>query len=261
MIFMIAILFCLSLLGGFLSGFLGVGGALVMIPLMLSVPPLLGAGELSVKAVSSLSMVQVLFASLSGIVVHKKNAYVSRYLLLYSGIPMGLASLIGSYFSKDIPDRTILLIFFVMTLGALFLFAFKKRSCSEEISFPVNKTTLPLSVLMGILVGMLSGIVGAGGGFILIPLMTAVLKVPIRLAIGSSLGIIFIAALFGAAGKMLSLQVQFVYLIPVLAGSLLAAQFGARFSRRCSPKAIHNALLAVIALSMIQVLLMLLELF
>lgn len=258
---MIAILFCLSLLGGFLSGFLGVGGALVMIPLMLSVPPLLGAGELSVKAVSGLSMVQVLFASLSGIIVHKKNAYVSRFLLIYTGIPMGLASLLGSYYSKNIPDRTILLIFFILTLAALFLFAFEKHSCREGITFTINKMTLPLSILMGIIVGMLSGIVGAGGGFILIPLMTAVLKVPIRLAVGSSLGIIFIAALFGAAGKMLSLQVEFVYLIPVLAGSLLAAQFGARFSRRCSSKTIHNALLAVIALSMIQVLLKLLEVF
>jgi uncharacterized protein len=258
MTLMIIVLFCLSLLGGFLSGFLGVGGALVMIPLMLSVPPLLGAGDLGVKAVSGLSMVQVVFASLSGIVIHKRNACVSRFLLLYIGIPMGFFSLIGSYLSRYMADTLILLLFLIMTLTALIIFAFDRNTKDPGITFVRTKTSMPLSLLMGAVVGALSGIVGAGGGFILIPLMVTVLKVPLRLAVGSSLGIIFIAAIFGATGKILSLQVEIIYLLPVLAGSLLAAQFGARVSHRCQPRTIHTFLLVIIALSMIQVLLKLL---
>ena len=57
-----------------------------MIPLLLYVPPLLGVGQLDMKQVAAVSMVQVLSASLSGVIVHNKNRFVSKSLLLYMGI-------------------------------------------------------------------------------------------------------------------------------------------------------------------------------
>ena len=75
--FLITLLF-LGLGGGFLSGLLGLGGAIFMIPLLLYVPPLLGVGQLDMKQVAAVSMVQVLSASLSGVIVHHKNRFVSK---------------------------------------------------------------------------------------------------------------------------------------------------------------------------------------
>ncbi|HDT12638.1 MAG TPA: sulfite exporter TauE/SafE family protein, partial [Candidatus Marinimicrobia bacterium] len=73
---MIFLLFCISLLGGFLSGFLGLGGAVVIIPLMLTVPPLFGFDSLTLKTVAGLSMIQVFSASLSSLIIHKRNMFI-----------------------------------------------------------------------------------------------------------------------------------------------------------------------------------------
>src|SRR5512138_1820212 len=90
----------LGLGGGFLSGLLGLGGAIFMIPLLLYVPPLLGVGLLTMKDVAAVSMVQVLSASLTGVLVHNKNRFVSRELLLVMGVMNALGNLAGSLYSK-----------------------------------------------------------------------------------------------------------------------------------------------------------------
>ncbi len=97
---MIVALFFISLVGGFLSGLLGLGGAVIMIPLMLTVPPLFGLDRLEMKTVAGLSMVQVLASAVSGIIIHKKNNFVHTGILVRIGVAMGICSLIGSYASK-----------------------------------------------------------------------------------------------------------------------------------------------------------------
>lgn len=253
---MILTLFCISCVGGFLSGFLGIGGAVVMIPMMLSLPPLLGAGQLGMKSVAGLSMIQVLFASISGLIIHKKNRFIHFKSLLYLGLPMGLLSLLGSYFSKHLENTVIMLVFGVLTLVAFFLLLFYKPDNGQpEIQLENLSPNPLLSIFIGAFVGLLSGIVGAGGGFILIPLMVTFLKMPLKITVGTSLGIVFIGAFFGALGKILSMQVEYLYILPVVAGSLLAARFGAKANKKVPSKTLKNILLFVILISLIQMVL------
>jgi uncharacterized membrane protein YfcA len=103
-------------------------------------------------------------------------------------------------------------------------------------------------MIMGSVVGFVAGIIGAGGGFVLIPIMVRILKIPMKVAVGSSLGIIFFGALMGTAGKMLTLQVQWLYLIPVIGGCLPAAFVGAQVSKRLPAKYVRYALVGLIAI-------------
>jgi uncharacterized protein len=247
---MIFTLFLLALCGGFLSGLLGLGGAVVMIPLMLSVPPLVGVGTLTMKTVAGLSMLQVLAASLSGILIHKKNHFVHIKTLLYTGIPMGICALIGSYFSKYMDDRLMLIIFGILVLLAFVMLLLKK---SEPASHPTGdevQVNSVLAVLVGVFVGFMAGVVGAGGGFIMVPLMLVVLKLPIKVTVGTSLGVVFIGAIMGSLGKILSLQVDLALAVPVILGSIPAARFGASVSKNLSPRLIKYLLLAVVLFSL-----------
>lgn len=249
---MIITLFLISLIGGFLSGFLGLGGAVVMIPLMLNIPPLFNVGELTMKSVAGLSMVQAFFSSISGIIIHRKNHFIHYQILLYIGLSMGVSSLLGSYFSKYLDNEIILIIFAVIILLSMILLLLEhNQNANEKLSdITVNKKLL---IPTGVIIGAISGIVGAGGGFILIPIMTKILKIPLKITIGTSLGIVFIGALFGSIGKILSFQVDYIALAPVVVGSLISAQLGARVSKITPPKILKIILFIVILISFIQV--------
>jgi hypothetical protein len=248
---MMILIFLLAIIGGFLSGFIGLGGAVVMIPLMLTIPPLFGFEPLTMKTVAGLSMMQVLFASLSGIVIHKKNHFVHLKTLFTIGFPMGLFSLAGSYFSKFMDDRLVLMLFGSLIIVSFILLVTDKSK--RDFSLEEVKVNYSLSVLIGSVIGFLAGVVGAGGGFILIPLMIMVLKIPLKITVGTSLGVVFIGAFFGSIGKILSFQVDFLLVIPVVTGSLLGAPFGAHFSKKSSPAMIKGVLFAVIIFSWLQV--------
>lgn len=252
---MIIVLAVLGSLGGFLSGLLGLGGALVMIPLMLTVPPLVGVGELSMKTVAGLSMLQVLFASLSGVIVHGRNSRVHMRTLLLVGIPMGLFSLLGAYSSRYIGEETLLAIFGGLVLVALAILAGDTRSAAgrEEHADALTVSTVR-SLLTGGVVGTLSGMVGAGGGFVLIPVMVSFLRIPLKVTIGTSLGIVLIGALMGSIGKLISLQVDLRLAVPLIIGSLLFARFGARLSNALPAHVLRYILIGVVLLSGIQVL-------
>src|SRR5205823_7032340 len=71
-------LFALGFIGAFVSGLVGVGGALVMVPLLFYVPPLLGVGSLDIKHVSGVTMAQVLAAALVGAFAHGRSAMIHR---------------------------------------------------------------------------------------------------------------------------------------------------------------------------------------
>ena len=75
----------LGFAGAFTSGLVGVGGAIVMIPLLLYVPPLLGVGSLDIKTVAGVTMAQVLAASVMGAWTHGRSAMLHRRLALWGG--------------------------------------------------------------------------------------------------------------------------------------------------------------------------------
>ena len=79
------LLFGLAFCGAFISGLVGVGGAVVMIPLLYYVPPLLGAGQLPIQEVAGLSMTQVLAAAIVGAWSHGRHALVHHRLAWFGG--------------------------------------------------------------------------------------------------------------------------------------------------------------------------------
>ncbi|MBN2781051.1 MAG: sulfite exporter TauE/SafE family protein [Candidatus Marinimicrobia bacterium] len=248
---MIVILFIISIFSGFLSGLLGFGGAIVMIPLLLTFPPLLGAGELSMKAIAGLSMVQVFFASLSGMLIHRKNNFVHVPTLLYIGIPMGISAFAGSYLSLYMENRFVLILFTVLVIVS-FILLFTDKSDHDAKEMEDIRTQKALCIILGTATGLLSGIAGVGGAIILIPVMIRVLKIPTKITIGTSLAIVFFGAFFGSLGKILSFQVEFLLVLPVVLGSLIAAQFGAMLSKVTPPKVLKYLLIAVLFASIVQ---------
>src|SRR5437867_6780839 len=94
----------LGFVGAIVAGLLGVGGAIVMIPLLLYVPPLLGVGALDMKSVAGVTMAQVFVAALSGMIAHRRHRAVHARLAWIGGTAMATGSLIGALVSSRLQD-------------------------------------------------------------------------------------------------------------------------------------------------------------
>jgi hypothetical protein len=81
-------LFVIGVTGAFFSGMLGLGGAIILVPMMLYIPPLLGVGILNMKQVAGITIVVVFVSSLAGVLVHSKNRQITfwNWKLISSGL-------------------------------------------------------------------------------------------------------------------------------------------------------------------------------
>ncbi len=231
----------IGLAAGFMAGLLGIGGGIVIIPLLTFV-----AG-LSIKAATGISIVQALFATISGLLVHRRNRTVDVRLGFSLGAGGVVGSLAGSFGSALVHDTLLTALYlFVVAIGILLLF-FAPRGQLES-SYTVN---IGLAAVMGLGVGVLAGMLGVGGGFIIVPLMISVLKVPTRTAVGTSLLVILPSTFSGSIGKIATGQFDFALGVIVILGSIVGAQIGGRVNSKLTPLTVQlllGALLVVIFL-------------
>lgn len=249
----LCVLLVLSFGGAFVSGLIGVGGAIVMIPLLLYGPPALGVGRLDVKTVAAVTMVQVFVAALSAVVVHRRRRAVHRDLALLGGMAMAAGSLTGAVVSKYVDDRLLLLVFGLMTLIALALLFVPTETVGQLIFADRVEFSRPKAVIVCAAVGAVAGLVGAGGAFLLMPLLMVVVGVPIRVTIGSTLAITALAATAGLVGKIATGQVPLAPSLAVVLGAVPGAQLGAGTSRRLSGAALKRMLFIVVLGSAVRV--------
>lgn len=245
----LATLVLLGLGGGFLSGLLGLGGAIFMIPLLLYVPPLLGLGHLDMKEVAAISMVQVLSASLSGLIVHHKNKFVSTSLLIWMGLCNALGNLAGSLFSGRAKSEALLAIFATMAIIAAVAMFIPKREQGEDIDPAALVYNKPLASALSLAIGLFGGMVGAPGAFIYIPAMIYILGIPTRIVIGSTLGIVCLGAIMGTIGKAATGQIIWPYAIALVIGTVPGAQLGGRVSKKTTTKHLRLAIAVIIAIT------------
>ena len=246
-------LFVLAFFGAFVSGLVGVGGAIVMIPLLYYVPPLLGAGELPIKAVAGLSMTQVLAAAAMGAWSHGRHALVHRGLALTGGAAMAAGSLVGAVLSSHVSGRALLVTFALMTTIALPLMLVSPAEPpggDDRATITFNRAVV--IALFGA-IGVVAGLVGAGGAFLVVPVLVGVLRLPMRLGIGTSLAMVGVSAVTGFLGKALTGQIPLGPALTVVLGSLSGAPLGSRISRRVPVPVLRGVLAGIITLVMLRV--------
>jgi uncharacterized membrane protein YfcA len=249
---MLVLLMALGAIGAFIAGLVGIGGAIVMIPLLLYVPPLFGRPALGIHEASGISMVQVAAAAVTGMLAHRRAGAVDGPLTAYLGGSMLVASLLGGILSDRVSAPLLNILFATLAAAGAALMLGGRRGATAAGADAVSFSRA-VAVLVGIATGLLVGMVGAGGGFLLVPLMIYALHVPVRIAVGTSLAIVALSGIGGMVGKAVTGQIVWGYALALVAGALPAAQLGARASRRVPAAALARmlgGLIALIALKM-----------
>jgi uncharacterized protein len=236
-----------ALAGGiasFLSGLLGVGGGIVLTPLLLYAPPLVGAAALPVKLVTGLTIVQAISGSFIGAQRHWRYGNISMRLVRVMGPTGAIASLAGALLSSIAPDRLILAVFAVFALlGAVALVLPPRGPARERHELGENA---PLAAGIAVVIGFFGGMVGIGAIAFIVAALVYLLRVPVRLAIGTSLAIGLFAALAGLIGKAATAQIEPTLALIVFAAAVISAPLGAWVSVRTPARALMGLLAAVV---------------
>lgn len=238
---------------GFLSGLLGIGGGIVMAPLLLYVPPLFGFEPIPMKIVAGLTIVQGLVACMSGVLSHRQFRMVSRRLSLYMGISIFIAAMAGGAGSGYVSNEILLFLFAGLAFSAAFLMLVPvKGECDNpDVECLTFHRWRAVTAASG--VGLLGGLVGQGGSFILIPLMTSFVQIPTRIAIGSNLAIILLSSTAGFIGKATTGQIEWLMTVPIALTVIPASRMGSLISRSVSVLWLRRALAVLIALAAVRI--------
>ncbi len=248
----IIVIFALGFIGSFLSGMLGIGGAIIKYPLLLFVPPLFGLAAFTSHEVSGISAVEVFFASIAGVWAYRKGGYLNKQLILYMGSAILIGSFIGSYGSGFLSEEAVNIVYGTLALIAAVMMFVPRKNVDDQ---PLEDVTFnkPLAIVLAIIVGIGSGIVGAAGGFLLVPIMLTVLHIPTRMTIATSLAVTLISSVGGSAGKLITGQVDYWPALIMIIASLIAAPLGAKTGKAVNTKILQIILAVMIAATAIKI--------
>jgi uncharacterized membrane protein YfcA len=240
-----------GLAASFLSGLLGIGGGLVLTPLLLYLPPLVGGASIPVKIVTGLTIVQAISGSVLGALRHRSYGNVSPQLVWLMGPPIAIASLAGAFLSRDLSDSVILIVFAVLAfVGAVMLLLPVTAREGDAANIVVDRR---LAIAIALVLGFFGGMVGIGGIAFIIAALIYILRVPPRIAIGSSLGIGLFAAVAALIGKAATAQIDPPLATIVFVSALVASPVGAAVSVRTQPRMLLAILSVVVMIAAVRI--------
>lgn len=207
------------ILAGISLGLIGAGGGILTVPILVylfAVNPVL-ATAYSLFVVGSTSLV--------GVVPKYIDKNISFKTALIFGIPSMISVfLTRKYILPEIPQTVFSVpkgVFLMVLFAILMIFSarsmLKKRNNSQTSNIVISPVFVSL---LGFSEGLITGLVGAGGGFIIIPILTLLAKLDIKKAIGTSLLIVAVKSLIGSLGDVASGYLEFDWKFLILITSL-----------------------------------------
>lgn len=259
---------------GVLSGLLGIGGGTIMVPVLR-----LGYG-LNAFMATATSLFAIIPISLAGAITHIRARSCFPKLGLLLGIAGAVTSSAGVYLGSISPSWLIMLAAAIIIVYSAFTMLRKALRMGKGGTDPAtptgNKGTDPhgaheakqtppcafaftrknaaLAVVIGLIAGFASGYVGVGGGFIMVPLMTAWLGIPMKRTSGTSLIAIIILAIPGVIQQAFLGHIDYLAGIMLCVGAIPGAVLGARLVPRVPERTlrfIFAGLLAVAAVMLV----------
>jgi uncharacterized membrane protein YfcA len=265
---------------GLLSGMFGVGGGFLTTPLLIvyGIPP-------TVAAASAAS--QVTGASVSGVFAHLRRDGVDLHMgavLIAGGVlGSGMGAILFRLLQSTGQIDTVIAVLYVVMLGAIGWLmlseswgairaardgttprAKRRRHHPMVAALPLRwrfyRSGLYISpfapLLLGFATGILTVLLGVGGGFILIPAMLYLIGMPTQVVVGTSLfQILFVSAAATMVHSLTTKAVDIVLAALLLLGSVVGAQIGVRFAQRARPEYLRLALGVIVLLVAIRILL------
>ena len=239
--------FAAAIVIGISLGLIGGGGSILTVPVLvyiLAVNPVL-ATAYSLFVVGSTSLVGAVTYMKKGLVNYKTAlvfavpSFIAVFLtrkFLVPALPDPLFTLGEAIITKNIG---IMVFFALIMLAASYSMITAKKcvDCNEDDPVVFN---FPMIALEGSVVGVITGIVGAGGGFLIIPALVLLAKLPMKMAVGTSLLIIAAKSLIGFLGDLSTQTIDWQLLLIFTALSIVGIFIGSALSKKINEKVLKT---------------------
>jgi uncharacterized membrane protein YfcA len=186
---------------GFASGLLGVGGCFIMVPVQFWVLKYIGVDPtIAIRIAFGTNLLVVLPTAFSGAMTHHRKGAV----LWKAGVTLGIAGTIGAFFgafiASHLPGKVLVVAFGIAVLiGAIRMLTAKPPKITEEPS-----QSVAAFIFWGIPLGIVSGIIGIGGGVLMIPIMVFFLRFKMHQAVGTSTALMIFTAIGGSLSYLIN---------------------------------------------------------
>ncbi len=230
---MIALTVGLAVLVGVSLGLLGGGGSILTVPLLAYV-----AGMDAKHAIAT-SLLVVGTTSAVAAISHARAGRVQWR----TGLIFGMAGMAGAYagglLARFIPGSVLLVGFAVMMVAtAVAMLRGRKDVGTAD---PRHRIPVPKVIIEGLVVGLVTGLVGAGGGFLVVPALALLGGLPMPIAVGTSLVVIAMKSFAGLAGYLVAIDIDWRLAGMVTAAAVVGALIGARLTALVNPDTLRKA--------------------
>lgn len=229
---MIALIGALAVVVGITLGLLGGGGSILTVPLLAYV------ADMDAKEAIATSLLVVGVTSGVAAISHARAGRVNWR----TGLLFGAAGMVGAYtggvLSRFVPGAVLMLAFAVMMVAtAVAMLRGRKDSGGKKRTGP-----LPIGriLLDGAVVGLVTGMVGAGGGFLVVPALTLLGGLPMPIAVGTSLVVIAMKSAAGFAGYATTVSINWQLAAIVTVAAVLGSLIGGRMTTLIKPETLRK---------------------
>jgi uncharacterized membrane protein YfcA len=222
----------LGLFVGLLSGFFGIGGGTILVPLLL----MLGY---ETKVAIGISVVQMVFSSVYGSYLNNKKGTLDVPMVVIIGAGGFIGALLSGFIASSFSDEALEMIFLSFALFALLRLFFKTKELREE-----REVSSIVLFFIGLPLGALSMTIGVGGSIILVPVLVGFLHIPLKKAISSGLFFVVFSSISGVISHSLEGSVEYKSGIIIGLASLVGVYVGIMLKDKVGTKVQKNLLVA-----------------
>ncbi|MDR7165879.1 putative membrane protein YfcA [Pseudarthrobacter oxydans] len=226
----------LSVVIGLSLGVLGGGGSILTVPILVYV-----AGFEAKEAIAA-SLFVVGVTSAVSVISHARGGRVMWRTGLIFGAAGMAGAFVGGLLGGHIPGQILLIAFAIMMVATSVAMLRGRKKTNDDGAAPV-KHELPLGrvLLDGAVVGLVTGLVGAGGGFLVVPALALLGGLPMSVAVGTSLVVIAMKSFAGLAGYLTTVQLDWGLTLSVTAAAIIGSLIGSKLAGRIPEAALRKA--------------------
>ena len=232
---------------GVMAGLLGIGGGLIIVPVLtyLLAELLKIAPQETIVIAIATSLSTIIFTGISSARAHYRLGNLHRHIILWCGLGTGAGAIAGAQIASAIPGSILKLIFACLVIAIALYMLFGRRVESN------NSVTQPKLATIGMLTGTLSALMGIGGGALLVPALVWY-RVNIRQAIGCAAFSGVVIACFGSStfivsgwhyGQLTEGYLGYIYwpaTLSIAATSIFTAPIGAKLGQQMNTQVLKN---------------------